>query len=309
MRRPPTRNPHRTRVVAGIIRDQAGRVLLSRRPEGVHQGGRWEFPGGKMEAGETPPQALARELEEELGLFPRHCRPFMTVDHDYADKSVRLCFREVLSWSGRPVGREGQAVDWFEASRLGALTFPEANQPVVRALGLGDLLQVLPLNEPGWQQRLAAALAAGCALVYARGSTDPRLLRDVAGQCHDAGAMVMVATDPETFPATGADVLHLPGARAAVIDDRPEVPLLSVACHDEAELARAQALRADMVLLSPVQATASHPGAEPLGWQRFAQLATGQPFAVYAMGGLSPADLDEARIHGARGVAGIRGFG
>ena len=99
-------------VVAGIIRDAQGRLCLSRRPEHKHQGGLWEFPGGKVEAGEALGDALARELDEELGLRDLVSTPFMSVEHAYPDLRVVLHFRELRAWSGEPHGREGQPVEW-----------------------------------------------------------------------------------------------------------------------------------------------------------------------------------------------------
>lgn len=298
----------RIEVVAGIIRDPAGRVLLSRRPDWVHQGGRWEFPGGKVEGDESPEQALRRELDEELSIRPEQCRPFLIIDHDYPEKSVRLCFREVLSWSGTPHGREGQAVEWFPPERLRELEFPEANRPVITALALSDYMRVFPTETGDWKAALSASIGAGCTLVYLRGNPGSRRLGELVSHCRREGATTMVSGDMDQFRESGADILHLPAARAATLAQRPDVPLLSVACHGEEELARARTLGADLALLSPVRATPSHPHARPLGWDRFAQLATGQPFAVYALGGVGPEDLEQARECGARGVAGIRGF-
>ncbi|MCK5873141.1 MAG: Nudix family hydrolase [Alcanivoracaceae bacterium] len=297
-------------VVAAIIRDDAGRVLLARRPQHKHQGGRWEFPGGKVEPGEALQHALQRELDEELGLFSLSCRPFMTVDHHYPDLHVRLHFREVSDWHGEPHGREGQAVAWFEVAELGKLEFPAANRPIVKALQLSDQLLILPESlAPDWSARLAAAIASGVGLVYLRGlEKAPQFLRQAVELCHQAGALALLRNDLSLLSRCGADGLHLSADVAATLTQRPDVGLLSVACHNEEELEIAGRLRADMVTLSPVCHSASHPDAEPLGWQEFARLAVGRPFAVYALGGINKEDLELARGHGARGVAGIRDF-
>jgi 8-oxo-dGTP diphosphatase len=300
----------RLAVVAAVIRDHQGRVLLAQRPSHKHQGGRWEFPGGKVEPGEALDVALARELEEELGVVAQHCRPFMTVDHHYPDLHVRLHFREVMAWGGVPHGREGQTVNWFHIDAMQTLTFPAANRPVVSALTLSDYLLVMPDQLPeDWQARLLAALARGCGLVYLRGlERHPQRLREAVALCRHHGALSLVRDDVMLMKSVGADGLHLSAANAARLNERPAVSLLSVACHDPAELAQAERLQADLVTLSPVQRTASHLEVAPLGWPRFAELATGRPFAVYALGGMSPQDLDAARQHGARGIAAIRAF-
>jgi 8-oxo-dGTP diphosphatase len=300
----------RLNVVAAVIRDADGRVLLARRPDHKHQGGRWEFPGGKVEPGESLDVALARELEEELGLIADGCRPFMTVDHRYPDLHVCLHFREVSHWRGEPHGREGQPVAWFEVDALSSLPFPAANRPVVTALGLSDCMLVMPLSLPAdWRVRLISAISAGCQMVYLRGmETDPSQLRDAVMLCRDQGARSLVRNDLGLMHSVRADGLHLTADWAARTATRPDVSWLSVSCHSAAELDHAAALGADMVTLSPVCVTATHPGVTPIGWARFAELATGRPFSVYALGGLSPQDIDIARAHGARGVAGIRAF-
>ncbi len=297
-------------VVAAIIRDKSGRVLLARRPEHKHQGGRWEFAGGKVEPGEALQHALQRELDEELGLRATSCRPFMTVDHHYPDLHVRLHFREVSDWHGQPHGREGQPVAWFAVAELGKLEFPAANRPIVKALQLSDQLLVLPeILAPDWSARLTAAIASGAGLVYLRGlEKNQQLLRQAVDLCHQSGALALLRNDLSLLSKSGADGLHLSADVAATLKQRPDVGLLSVACHNEAELESAARLRADMVTLSPVCHTATHPDMAPLGWPEFARLAVGRPFAVYALGGVNKEDLALARDHGARGVAGIRDF-
>jgi len=120
-------------VVAGVIL-RNDRVLIARRPDHLHMGGLWEFPGGKREPGETIRSALERELHEELGIHVLAEEPFMTVTHQYPDKCVQLEFRSVTAFAGEPVGREGQRVAWVMFSQLPDYDFPEANVPIVEAL-------------------------------------------------------------------------------------------------------------------------------------------------------------------------------
>ena len=122
-------------VVAGIVFDAAGeRVLLAlRRPE-QHQGNRWEFPGGKIEPGESLEAALARELDEEVGIVPRAFVPRRTLEHAYPEKAVRLHFVDVTAFDGEPAGREGQRLRWVALDALAGLEFPDANRPIVAEL-------------------------------------------------------------------------------------------------------------------------------------------------------------------------------
>ena len=124
-------------VVAGAIADAQGRVLVSRRPEGVHQGGLWEFPGGKLEPGETPQRGLERELAEELGIQVLESRPLLQVHHDYGDRRVLLDVHRVTSFAGAPVGREGQPLAWRHLEDLDPRDFPAADGPIITALRLG----------------------------------------------------------------------------------------------------------------------------------------------------------------------------
>lgn len=296
-------------VVAAVIYRQDGAILLARRGEHQHQGGKWEFPGGKVEAGEHLLRALSRELEEELGIRCNLAQPLLTLTHDYPDKSVRLHFFEVRDWLGQPEGREGQALAWVQPAELITYDFPAANLPLAKLLPLGSQLLIWPSQAPAhWQIRLHLALQRGVRLVYARDVTDEALLAQQLAICHQHGAKLLVTDDADLMRRVGADGVHLKAATAASLDVRPEVPLLSVSCHDKAELARALHLQADFALLAPVRATATHADAVPLGWQGLQTLLQGLPLPVFALGGVGPADLVEARARGAWGVAGISGF-
>ncbi len=120
-------------VVAAIIFCE-GRFLLARRPQHKHQGGKWEFPGGKKESGETSEAALIRECKEELNITIDHPEFFHALDFDYGDKQVALEFFLVEQFSGNPCGQEQQEVAWFDLQTLLNLEFPEANQPVLALL-------------------------------------------------------------------------------------------------------------------------------------------------------------------------------
>ena len=121
-------------VAVGILTDDAGRVLVTRRAPDVHQGGLWEFPGGKVEAGETLQKALARELREELGVLVEATEALMVLKHDYGDKQVRLDVHRVTHWSGQPRGLEGQPLAWRQPEQLRDWAFPAANRPILERL-------------------------------------------------------------------------------------------------------------------------------------------------------------------------------
>ena len=121
-------------VVAGILRDAGGRVLIAQRPADKVLAGRWEFPGGKLDAGEAPYDGLVRELREELGIEVADADPFMKYDVDYPERRVTLDVWAVTSWSGEPRGLDSQALKWVDRAGLPAEDILEADAPIVQRL-------------------------------------------------------------------------------------------------------------------------------------------------------------------------------
>ena len=121
-------------VVVGILIDGVGRVLVTRRAPDAHQGGVWEFPGGKVEEDENLLEALARELREELGVLVETTEELMALEHDYGDKRVRLDVCRVTRWTGEPRGLEGQPLAWQRPEQIRDWAFPVANRPILERL-------------------------------------------------------------------------------------------------------------------------------------------------------------------------------
>jgi 8-oxo-dGTP diphosphatase len=124
----------RVHVAVGIIINPIGEILLAKRHDHLHQGGKWEFPGGKVESDETVTQALIRELKEEVGLLVSTSSAFMTISHDYPDKQVLLDIHLVQDFSGEAIGAEGQQIAWVSQAQLKDYEFPEANLPILEKI-------------------------------------------------------------------------------------------------------------------------------------------------------------------------------
>lgn len=307
-------------VAAGVLVDSQGRVLVARRAEHAHQGGLWEFPGGKVHAGEKSLAALRRELAEELGIEPVAARPLIRVRHDYGDKRVLLDCWLVESWRGEPEGLQGQPLQWVDIDSLATLGMPAADRSIVNAVRLPPLCLVTP--EPGpdrgaFLTALERSLAGGVRLVVLRarsldGSDYLELLRAVHDRCRASMARLVANppedVDTESLMQIGVDGLHLNAARLRQTGQRPVVDelWLSAACHDAEELAMAEAVGCDFALLSPVCSTLTHPDSTPLGWQRFNELTEAVSLPVYALGGLDRHDCTLAWQAGGQGVAAMR---
>jgi len=298
-------------VVAAVILAPDGRFLLARRPEGKPYAGYWEFPGGKVEAGETLFHALARELQEELGIEVERADPWLVRFFEYVHASVKLHFFRVVAWHGEPHGREGQELSWQTPGSVEVAPLLLANGPILRALELPPIHAVTNIAEMGeapFLAKLVAALEQGLRLIQLREKQFSvleleRVAHRVIELAHPYDAKVVINGDDRLVKSVGADGLHLPSAALMALTARPQTGLCGASCHSATELARAAELGLDYVLLGAVLPTLSHPGAVTLGWDGFAALIKNYPLPVFALGGMSPGCLGTAQSYGAHGIA------
>lgn len=291
-------------VAAGCWINARGEVLIAQRPEGKIAAGQWEFPGGKIENNETPRAALVREWREELGVEVREARPLIRVTHDYSDRRVELDVWCVTSCDGAPHARENQALQWRRPQELHTVNLLAADRPVVKALCLPSHYVFTPPHIP--LPSLAGKLSrlpAGCFLRIRHSADGPAIQGFADAAVREGVAAVFSAASPHR---------HVTAAEAAKMQSRPAAEWPQAWCgvsvHTREELATAVRLGADFAVLGPVQSTASHPGAEALGWDRWRRLREGFNLPVYAIGGLGPDDLARAWQHGAQGIAGISAY-
>lgn len=302
-------------VVAGVITDARGRVLLARRDGTSDMAGLWEFPGGKREPGESSEEALVRELHEELGIEAQVGEMLIEVPQLYPTKRLRLEVRRITGWKGAPRGREGQALTWVVPEKLAAYSMPPADLPVVGVLLQPDRYLVTPepaADDSEWLAALEHALDAGIRRVQLRApGLAPARWRGLATQaaalCRRAGVEVLLNADVALARELGVGV-HLRAAQLRQVHARPLPAGFAVAasCHDADELLSAQRIGCDFAVLGPVRETATHPGVKPLGWAGFAALREAVSLPLYAIGGLSPGHIAAARGQGAQGIAAIR---
>lgn len=298
-------------VAVGVVRNAQGRVLFAQRTPRQVAAGFWELPGGKIDADETAADAAARELREETGIEATRLRPWRRDVYAFRTKRVRLHFFHVERWVGQPHGREGQRLAWVDPAAPSIAPVLPSNLRALRALALPALCAVVDADDGValTLDRVAGACAQGVRLFQLKAGTTiapdqlAALARRVAGIAALSGGQVLLAGSPQSARRAGVAGLHFPSAQLRGLAAPPASPFWSASCHDAADVQRAEALGADVVFVSPVLPGRAHPGAVPLGWEGLAALARATALPVYAQGGLSARDAQQARAHGAVGVA------
>lgn len=298
-------------VAVGVLVRPDGGFLLASRPEGKPYAGYWEFPGGKIEPGESIAKALARELREELGIDIGAVHPWVTRLFDYPHARVRLHFCRVFDWRGEAHPREGQRFGFFSTGRLPDGPLLPATVPVLRWLDLPAVYALTNAAALGFETflaRLGAALARGVRLIQLRepaldASQLRSLLDEVLVRARAHGARVVVSGRHDVSLWERADGVHFTSAQLASLDRRPALPLVAASTHTREQIDRAAALDLDFVVAGPVLPTASHPAQPALGWEGFATMIENAALPIYAIGGLRAESASAAIERGAHGVA------
>jgi 8-oxo-dGTP diphosphatase len=302
-------------VAVGVVKNAAGQILISLRDRSLHQGGLWEFPGGKIEHLETAEQALSRELKEELDITVENASPLITIEHQYPDLAVQLHVFLVEQFSGYARGCEGQLFKWVTPDELDHHEFPAANRPIVTAARLPPYYAILDdADESRLMINLRKILDQGVKLIQARLKTLPRhsverFVERAYPMCQRQGALLLMNSAVEAAYGLDVNGIHLTSRHLMALDKRPEtIEWVGASCHNLQELRHAQAIGVDFAVLAPVLQTKTHPGAQALGWQQFADLVSRINLPVYALGGMSLPCLSAARQAGGQGIAAIRAF-
>ncbi|WP_198246531.1 Nudix family hydrolase [methane-oxidizing endosymbiont of Gigantopelta aegis] len=302
-------------VAVGVIERHDGHVLIAKRHAAAHQGGLWEFPGGKREAGETIEQALQRELAEELGIAVRHSEPLIKIPYQYHDRSVLLDVWRVKEFTGKASGREGQDIAWVNRHDLLEYDFPAANRPIINAISLPPFYAILEgTDEAQVLTRFEQILTNKVNMVQIRLKTlktpvTDALLAELRFKAQAGACQLLFNSALPISPVDSSVGIHLTGQDLMRQSAKPEgFKWVAASCHTVAELAQAEKIGVDFAVLAPVQTTASHPDAPALGWPQFKQLTENCGIPVYALGGVGVADLPQVKRCGGQGVAGIRTF-
>ena len=305
-------------VVAGVIRDARGRILLARRTEGRDLAGLWEFPGGKREPGESPEAALARELHEELGIDIDIGAPLIAVPQRYPHKRLRLDVRRIASWRGTPKGLEGQALAWVPPHKLPSYAMPPADRPVVAALLQPDRYLVTPApgdDDAPWLARARSALeqrrraASSCGVDRDRAARWHALV-ERRGRRVAVGAMSKCWSTATSRSRRNSDIgVHLRAAQLAALRARrwPKECLVAASCHDADELRQAERIGCDFAVLGSVARHADASGRDRHRLGRLRRIARRRLAAdLRDRRPRRRTTLPRRAAHGAQGIAAIR---
>lgn len=297
-------------------KDEAKKFLVAWRNQKQHQGGCFEFVGGKQHADETSYAALVRECQEELGILVKAALPLTRISHDYSDKQVTLHVYLVTAFSGQATGAEGQLVRWVTAAELLALPMPAANAAIKRLALLKPVYLISQSvaamqGEQNWLDFYASKLPKH-AQFYVRdkelaASAYTQLLAELHQRRTDLQLIALYKHQSavDTKAVAGFHLAHDEVLAADTLDRSEPYTYYVCACHDEQSITKANALGAEAMTLSPVQQSPSHPSTKPMGWQQFATLAKQAHMPVYALGGMCVADIQLAQQYAGFGVAGI----
>jgi 8-oxo-dGTP diphosphatase len=294
-----------------VILRADGAVLLAQRPPGKPYAGYWEFPGGKLEPGETPAHALARELHEELGITVVRAAPWLVQEFVYPHAHVELNFFRVFAFEGEPASHDGQAFAWQDPHAIDVAPLLPANTRVLAALTLPAVYAITCAGDPGdvpFIDRVRVALEQGVRLVQVREpeldrSQRDALARQIVELALPFGARVLLNGSAEDARRLGCAGVHWTARALAAATSRPRDMMVGASVHTHDELMRASLLDVEFAVLGPVLATPTHPDAQPLGFDGFAAAVAGTRVPVFALGGMRPGDLATALAHGAHGIA------
>ena len=302
-------------VAASIVRTSDGSVLMAERTRGQISSGFWELPGGKIDAGESAEHAAIRELDEEIGIRALNVRPWISYEHAYPLRRIRLHFFKVARWAGTPHGREGQRLAWIDPAMPSVAPILPSVERVLGALGLPSLYAVCRSTDHGGTaamlEHIAVAVRNGLRLLQLR---EPELLPDqrvalarrVNAIAAPWGARVLVVGSALEARRAGLTGVHSSSQELRRLRGRPPGKLWLCSCHDEDDLARAIELGADAAVLSPILQSSAHPKHPAIGWDGLKRLCARARLPLYAQGGIDGSFIEEARRAGAIGIATAR---
>ncbi|CAC9588840.1 Thiazole tautomerase TenI-like domain [uncultured Gammaproteobacteria bacterium] len=303
------------KAVVGVLRNKNQEILIAQRRKSQFMGGFWELPGGKIENEESPEQAIIRELNEELGIQVKHSSLHQTMVHHYEDRIVELSIYNINQYQNTPIGLEGQAIAWARVTDLNNHQLLPTMRAFIHSITLPNKYWITPSDQhqsDEWMSKFEQKLTSGIGLIQLRSKTilNSEFITELYNKCKHNSVKLLLNTANKTFNEPSSDGWHLTTNEMLQLDKRPctKDKLLGVSTHNLTEALKAQSIGADFVVISPVQATQTHPDTIPIGWDSAIDVVDKLNIPVYFLGGMRIKDLKKTRKIGAQGIAGVSAF-
>jgi 8-oxo-dGTP diphosphatase len=303
------------KAVVGVLRNESGKLLIAKRQNHQFMAGFWELPGGKIEGGETTEETIIRELNEELGIKVNALSLHQTMQHTYTDRLVELCIYNVDQYQNTPLGIEGQQIAWVSVQELHNYQLLPTMKAFIDSITLPNKYWITTSsNHQGeaWMKKFDEKITQGISLIQLRSKTtlDNHFIAELHNKCRQHNTKLLINTIDKSFNETYCDGWHLTTNEMLNLKSRPcaDDKILGASTHDLNEALKAQELGADFVVISPVQATKTHPDTIPLGWDAAIKVVNKLNIPVYFLGGMGLNDLDRTLKIGAQGIAGVSAF-
>ena len=297
----------------GIIFNESFQLLMAERPKSKTWSGWWEFPGGKIESGETPLEALKRELKEEIGISVIDAEKWIVRKYAYEDYEVILHFYKVTQWSGNIEAKEEQKISWVLPDNNVVSPILPANDLIFKAISLPDIYAITNAYEysGNFLNKVEQQLNNGLGLIQIREKAISKnafieLTKEIIQMAGNFDAKVMINSDINLAYKLNADGVHLNSSLLHSLSEIPKDLIVSASCHSARDIEKAMTMDVSFVVLSPVQKTQSHPNTTPIGWDDFSKITQNYSIPIYALGGMKQDDIENAFNAGAIGIASQR---
>jgi 8-oxo-dGTP diphosphatase len=303
------------KAVVGVLHNSKGQLLIAKRQDHQFMPGFWELPGGKIEQDESLEDAISRELNEELGVQVDKLSLHQTMSHQYHDRLVELSIYNINEYQGLAKGIEGQQIKWIMPNDLYNYELLPTMKAFIDSITLPNKYWITPSsNHQGdeWIRKFDEKMTQDISLIQLRSKTrlDVEFVEELHNKCKQNNVKLLLNTTDKSFDESYCDGWHLTTGEMLKLNNRPcaDDKLLGASTHNLEEALTAQKLGADFVVISPVQATQTHPDTIPLGWDTAQEVVNKLNIPVYFLGGMTLNDLDKALKLGAQGIAGVSAF-